>query len=273
MSSNPDDSDSRYNERMELEAALAELGLTSHEARVLAAVVRASPASASAIAKTTGIARSSVYTTLDALVAKGLVGTSFINEVKQFTSSGHEALMDLLIRQRDEAASRVTSAESLCAAFEGAPTHQNVPRIVFFEGQQGLQRVYLQMLREARDAGPMLILRDEFVWTDAWSFIHEPAWRERVATLKAQRDLRTRLLVNDTELEQSKREYYASRRATDTRYLPSGITFERYACYVLNDVVSLLSFDAKSMVGIRMSNPALANAFRVQFEALWALSR
>lgn len=253
---------------MELEDTLAGLGLTGHEARVLAALVQSSPASASYLAKKTGISRSSVYTTLDALVAKGLVGTSFVNEVKQFTAAGHDALMDMLVRERDVATARVQSAETLRAAFDGA-SQANVPRIVFFEGQRGLQRIYLQMLREARGAGPMLILRDDFVWRDEWAFIHEKPWRDKVRHLKGASGLETRLLVSASE--RHRHEDYARRRNTSTRYLPEGISFDRYACYVLDDVVSLLSFDAAAMVGVRMANPVLADAFRTTFEALWSI--
>lgn len=256
----------------DLEEALASLGLTGHEARVFAVLVRQSPASASKVAKTTGISRSSVYTTLDALVAKGLVGVSYQNEVKQFAAAGHDALMDLMRRERELATARVATAEELRGQFASAPIAA-VPRIIFFEGAEGLQRVYLQMLREARGPGPMRILRDEFVWRLAWSFVHEDPWRAKVRDLKARSGLETRLLVNGSALEREKAAHYETRRGTKTRYLPEEVRLRRMACYVLDDVVSLLSFDDQAMVGIRIANRVFAEGFRTVFDALWSTAQ
>ena len=255
-----------------LEHALEGLGLTGHEARVLAALVEQSPSAASWVAKRTGISRSSVYTTLDALVAKGLVGTSYANEVKQFTAAGHEALMELLVREQERASARVAAGASLREHFERNASAAPVPEIVFFEGAQGLQRVYMQMLREARGPGPMLILRDEFIWRAPWAFVHEAPWRKRVAELKARVGLETRVLVNDSATEREHADDYATRRATEVRYLPSATRFEHFACYLLGDVVSLLSFDDQALIGLRIANRTYAAGFRTLFEALWTQS-
>lgn len=254
----------------ELARQLKALGLTGHEGRVLAGLVDHSPSSAAWLAKHTGLSRSSVYTTLDALVAKGLVSSSYQNEVKQFHAAGHGALMDKLEAEQAQASARVVAAQALRERFEQGSGAAHTPGIAYFEGVQGLQRVYMQMLREARGPGPMLILRDEFVWTEAWAFVHEQAWRERVAELKARTGLATRLLVHDSALERGKRSHYASRRATEFRYLPSSLRFDGFACYVLDDVVSLLSFDAQALVGLRIANRVLARSMGTVFEALWA---
>ncbi len=175
--------------------------------------------------------------------------------------------------ERDLAAARVATAEALRARFEQVEEDAaNLPQLVFFEGQRGLQRVYLQMLREARGPGPMLILRDEFVWREDWAFIHAEPWRREVARLEARVGLETRLLVNASEIERGKANDYASRRATQVRYLPNGVRFDRFTCYVLDDVVSLLAIDERALTGVRMANRAFAAGFRSWFEALWAVS-
>ncbi len=256
----------------ELIESLTGLGLTEHEAKILGALMEASPASASWLAKRTGIPRSSAYTTLDGLVAKGLVGTSYRNEVKQFTAGGHEALMDMLEREHQAAERRLEAGRALREAFEAGASDVNVPRIVFFEGVQGLQRVYLSMLREARSAGPMRIIRDEFVWQPGWAFVHSDEWRAKVGRLKARSGLETRLLVNGSPEERGRTDDYARRRATAVRFLPASTRVERFAGYVLDDVVSLLSFDDRALVGVRMANRRLAEGVGALFDAVWAAS-
>src|SRR5262245_33968519 len=101
-----------------LRSSLGKLGLHHHEALVYATLLERSPASASWLARTTGLARSSVYTTLASLTGKGLVGTTHEGEVKQFVALGHEALMDLLHKEEAQAQGRVALAGTLQAEFE-----------------------------------------------------------------------------------------------------------------------------------------------------------
>lgn len=256
-----------------LRLELLQLGLNQHEATVYAVLVEHGPVGASWVAKHCTLARSSVYTTLDGLTAKGLVGTTYEREVKQFVASGHEALMDLLHTQQERAAQRLQRGQQLRDRFERVQrSDPKLPRIVFFEGQRGLKRVYLQMLRDARPSSTMLIVRDEFIWEDSWAFVHEPQWRAQVGQLKGERSIKTRLLVNRSALERSKRDDYSARRATEFRFLPAAQSIERFALYATDDVVSILSLEDDNLVGIRIANPQLAENFVSLFGVLWKAS-
>ncbi len=256
-----------------LRLELLQLGLNQHEATIYASLVEHAPVPASWIAKHCGLARSSVYTTLESLVAKGLVGTTYEREVKQFVASGHEALMDLLHTQQEQAAQRLKRGQRLSERFEQAQhSDSKLPRIVFFEGKRGLKRVYLQMLRDARPSSTMFIVRDEFIWEDAWAFVHEPQWRAQVRRLKAERSIETQLLVNRSALERSKQDDYRSRRATQFRFLPALLPIKRFALYATDDVVSILSIEDDNLVGIRIANRHLAANFVSLFGVLWKAS-
>jgi predicted transcriptional regulator len=63
---------------------LQKFGLGDHEARVYSVLLETSPANATLIAKKCALSRSSVYTTLTSLIAKGLVGTTS-NELETIT--------------------------------------------------------------------------------------------------------------------------------------------------------------------------------------------
>lgn len=257
----------------DLRLELQTLGLGRHEAAVYAALVEHAPVGAAWIAKSCGLSRSSVYTTLDALIAKGLAGTTYDGEVKRFVASGHDALMDLLHQQQQRAQQRLERGQRLRERFERARrADARVPRIVFFEGQRGLRRVYLEMLREAPPGSTMLIVRDEFIWDEAWAFVHEPPWRKEVGRLKAARSISTRLLVNRSALERSKQAYYGSRRATELRFLPRAFPVDRFALYATPSVVSVLSIEDNNLVGIRIANQHLASSFGALFEVLWKAS-
>ncbi len=254
--------------------SLQRLGLGRHEAAVYAVLLEQSPAGASTIAKACRLARSSVYTALGALADKGLVGTTYENEVKQFVAEGHGALMDLLHAEQERARARVLLAEGLRNQFERKrPSPEIAPGFVYFEGREGLKRVYLAMLREAPAGAVMRIVRDEFVWSPEWAFVFEARWHDRLKKLKSEKRIETMLLVNRSPIEREHAAYYRSRRALSFRHLPAAHRVARFALYLAGDVVAVMSMEEANLVGIKMKNRNLAASFGALFDALWASSQ
>lgn len=255
--------------------SLQRLGLGRHESAIYATLVERSPQGASTIARACGLARSSVYTALASLTARGLVGTTHAGAVKQFVAEGHAALLDAMKRDEERAIARAKLAAELEPHFARArgEDEARLPHVVHFEGRAGLQRVYLTMLRQAPRGATMSILRDEFVWTDAWSFVRSREWRARVRALRSERGIDTRLLVNRSRIELGQRAEYRARRHLAQRYLPARAAIDRFAIYVLGDIVAVMSTEEANLVGIQIANPHLASNFRALFEVLWSISR
>ena len=157
-----------------LEQPFKQLGLGDHEATVYATLLQNSPASASLLAKKTGLSRSSVYTTISILTSKGLVGTTYKNEVKQFVAEGYSALQNLVEEQKRQAQDQEKVLASIKTKIEGLVGPSiNIPQVISFEGKEGLKRIYSAMLRQASESATLYILRDEFVWQEEWKFIFE----------------------------------------------------------------------------------------------------
>ena len=91
-----------------LENQLKTLGLGDHEASIYSTLLSSSPVSATFIAKKCNLSRSSVYTSLNSLIGKGLVGTSFKNEVKQFVIEDVEALQQMVKNEENVLEKRKT---------------------------------------------------------------------------------------------------------------------------------------------------------------------
>ena len=145
--------------------------------------------------------------------------------------------------------------------------------MVHFEGIEGLKRVYLTMLRQAPRGACMSILRDDFLWGPEWSFVTTPEWRARVRSLRSERDIGVRLLVQDSPAERAQVAAYRSREHTAFRFLPKTVAFERFALYVLGDIAAVMSTEPRNLVGIQIANANLALNHRAMFDGLWAVSR
>ena len=257
----------------QLAQQLKSLGLGDYEALIYATLVSASPASATFLAKKCGLSRSSVYTTLAALTAKGLVGTTYKNDVKQFVAQDHAALEQLLKKEKASLEARFKTLEAVRSSFESLGKNSiNVPQTIFFEGQEGLKKIYLSMMRQAKPKSVLYLLRDEFVWRPEWGFINEPEWHDRVRRIKAEKDIRTRLLINSTKSEKANVKFYDSKKGLEYRFLPADHPVKRFAIYIIDDIVSVMSREENNLVGIKIANRHFAENFKNLFEVWWGKS-
>ncbi len=257
-----------------LKDQLKALGLGDYEAAIYDVLLANSPASATYIAKKCRLSRSSVYTSLNSLIGKGLVGTSYKNEVKQFVAEDLEALKQLIKGEEQllERKKSILEDVSLAVKAQGR-SDINIPEVVVFEGQDGLKKIYMSMLRQAGTDETMKIIRDEFVWQDEWGFVFGQEWHDRIKRLRQEKNIRTKLLINDSALEKKKLAYYKSRQGLEMRRLAPDSAVSRFALYVLGDTVSILSMESDNLVGIKMTNRHLANNYSQLFENLWRNSK
>jgi len=256
-----------------IEGHLRLLGLPDDEARILGVLYEQSPVGASFIAKKLDLSRSTVYTAIASLIGKGLVSTTYKNEVKQFVPAGPETLERMVRQERKRLEEKERLVEDLkghLAAVRRTDAH--VPQVMLFEGIEGLQRIYLAMLRDARPQAELLVLRSEFLWEPVWSFAWADEWRARIRRWKREKDIRTRLLVNPSALERSKAEFYRTRYQFAFRYLPEAHAADRFAFYVIGDTAAIMSFETGSIIGLKIVNAHLAENFTRMFDGLWSIS-
>ncbi|MDO8599502.1 MAG: helix-turn-helix domain-containing protein [bacterium] len=252
---------------------LQKLGIPDYEARILAVLYEQSPLGASPIAKKLALSRSSVYTAIAGLTAKGLVSTTYKNEVKQFVPASPDTLARLVADERKQLEEKEQIVEDLrqhVAASRRSDLH--VPQVMLFEGVEGLQRIYLAMLRDARPQAELRVLRSEFLWESTWSFAWTEEWRARIRRWKQEKDVRTKLLVNPSTLERGKADYYRTRLQFAFRYLPPAHAIDRFAFYVIGDTAAIMSFETGNLIGIKIVNAHLATNFIQVFDGLWDLS-
>ncbi len=257
----------------QLTTQLKSLGLGEYEALVYGALLSTSPTSATFIAKKCSLSRSSVYTTLSGLIAKGLVGTTYKNNVKQFIVQDQTALEQLLKKEKEILDNKFKLVESLkdTAKFFGRSDIQ-IPQIIFFEGQEGLKKIYLSMMRQAPKNSTRYLLRDEFVWQSEWEFVFKQDWNDTVKRWAAEKNMKTKLLVNSSKLEKSKIKFYQSQKAFEYRFLPSQNAVQQFAQYIMGDTIAILSMEKNNFVGIQITNKHLAENFKNNFDTLWKAS-
>ncbi|MFA5369057.1 MAG: helix-turn-helix domain-containing protein [Candidatus Paceibacterota bacterium] len=253
-----------------LENQLKSLGLTSHEANIYSVLSSNSPASATFIAKKCGLSRSSVYTSLNSLIGKGLVGTSYKNEIKQFVVEDIDALHQMVKNEESILEKKKSTLADISLSIKALQRSAiNIPEVIVFEGQAGLKKIYTSMLRQALMDETMMIVRDEFVWQENWQFVFKNDWHDKVKRLRQEKNIKTKLLVNNSALEKTKSTYYKSRKALNYKYLLGRDKVNNFAMYIVGDTVSILSTENNNPVGIKIVNKHLADNYKTLFNGLW----
>ena len=247
-----------------------QVGLGRYEAMIFAVLSETSPAGASYVAKKCKLSRSSVYTALDSLISKGLVGVSYKNEVKQFTAQDFAAVENVVKAEKARVEKKVEMLAEVRSSMEMmAKEGINVPKVMVFEGQEGLKKIYLSMMMNARPNAVLYLLRDEFVWSDDWQFIFEEEWHERVKRIKVEKNITTKLLINPSEEERANVPRYRRTKGLEYRFLDVKDSVGQFALYILGDTVSTLSMEQNNLVGVRTINLHLAKNYEKIFRGLW----
>lgn len=249
---------------------LTDLGFSTQEANVYLALVTQSPSGAARIAKQLALSRSTVYTIIDRLMAKGLLVTSYQNNVKQFAAAPTSALDALLRREALDAKKRLESFSTLSPLL-AAITNQSgeTPKITHIEGKDSLRKIYLDMLRAAPKGALLRVIRDDFKWNDDWEFVRTEEWEKRTGTLRKEKNIDAHVLLNESPQEKKHVTHYKNRAGSTFRFLPKAHQVKHFVMYILGETVSIVSMDSRDFVGIRITNKWIAENFTQLFDALW----
>ncbi len=263
----------KYDNTMkDLNLELKRIGLTGHEPSVFVSLLKNGPCGASLIASKCSLSRSSVYTTLQSLTGKGLVSLSHKNEVKQFIANDFESMKLMVRKHEQELEDKFVALKNIENTFNELLNNKIgyvQSDVTFFEGQEGLKKVYLSMMRNAKKRDTLYLLRDEFVWNDDWKFIFESEWNSRVARIKKEKDINTQLLINDSSLERKAKVIYDKKRSLEYLFLAKDNSVKNYAQYILGDMVAIMSMEKSNLIGIQITNSGLAENHRKIFKNIW----
>lgn len=246
------------------------LGLNNLEAKVYAVLLETSPAGASFIAKKCGLVRSSVYLVLNTLIDKGLVGTTYRNNIKQFTALNLSALQEIVDKEQEKIKEKNEAIEALRTFVKSKAVPEiNIPSISFFEGVAGLRVMLFNLLRSAQDGVEMLVVRDADVVKLDWKFILEDKWQK----IKEEKGIKTKLLINDAPEEHHRSAFYKKFKDISVKFLPKDASVEKFMFILVGDTVCFLSMEQNNLVGVKISNEHMAKNFSRLFGVMWRKSK
>jgi sugar-specific transcriptional regulator TrmB len=122
--------------------SLLSLGFTQKEVSVYLALLELGKRTVSPIARTANINRTTVYDILDSLLAKGLVNVSGKEPLQEYVAESPEKILKLIQEQIQKDQLRLEQAQGLVPQLKSLHNVSNRPKIMFYEGEDGLKQVY-----------------------------------------------------------------------------------------------------------------------------------
>ncbi len=238
---------------------LLKIGLTQEEAKVYIACLEVNGGPASVIAKKAGVHRVSCYHTLENLLRKKLLSQYNKNGVKYFAPEPPEQLQKLVEEQMTVVKGLLPELRSLVSAVAFKP------KIRFYEGRDGVERVFSESLQARGEILGYTNLRNvtEFF----------PKFFEEYTHTKLNKKIKTRYLSPTTVesvhvLDPFLPKSYDPNLIEILLVNRDQFLFENEVL-IFNHSVGIVSLNADELLGLIVESPTFARTMKAVFDLAW----
>lgn len=235
---------------MKEKQALLEFGLTESEAQAYLALFRLGGATASVLAKETGLQRTTVYPILKSLAKKGCVLVYFRKSQHYYYAQKPDKLAGIFEK-------KLEFFNSVIPLFESMDRKQaQAVGVRFIETKEELRKFYTDILDDHKS---YRIIGNAHIWQNI-----DPEFFEQYRESRARLNIKTRLLLS----ADSKGTNPVSKDLLrEFKYLPEEYKFKS-TLNIFNDKVLIISPDSSSLAVV-IAVPAMVDIFKSMFEIIW----
>jgi len=238
---------------------LLRLGLTEKEAGVYLSLLELGRGTVSQVARKAGINRTTGYDILDSLVRRGLGRVSGKQPKQEYVAEGPEKIIQMINTEIDQRKKMLESAKQLVA--ELTPLHNQTgrPKVMFYEGVDGLKEVYEDTLTSREDLRSLALV-DEAERTMMRGYF--PKYYQR----RADKGIAIRAIFPDSPGARNLKKKDKIEKRTSV-IIPGNDFDLKPEINVYDNKVMIASWSEK--LGIIIESEQIANAVKLLFELAW----
>ncbi len=238
---------------MEFEELLRNLGLSLNEAKSYLAALELGSASAQEIAKKAGIIRTTAYSVLEGLVAKNFVFKTKEKRKSRYVAAAPENLLMKFANYGRQLQSRLPQLQAIYNA------HRTKPKVVFFEGKDGIKEMYRETVREK--PSEILEYNASFIFGAFPDYTPDEYVKDR-----KRENIRARRIAPDDEnwrrhAARDKEELSVTKLLSPEDFNPP------VEINIYQDKVAIMSYEDK--LGLVVESKGIAKTMRQIYELLW----
>lgn len=122
--------------------SLINIGFSEKEVLVYLSLLELGKRTVSPIARKSGINRTTVYDILESLISKGLVSISGKEPLQEYVAESPDKIVKMVEKEIQQKQIELKSAQELVPQLKSMHNVSNRPKIMFYEGTEGLEQVY-----------------------------------------------------------------------------------------------------------------------------------
>lgn len=237
---------------------LVDVGFSTHQTKIYLALLELGRGTVSEITRKAGLNRTTGYDILDNLVEKGLASISGKKPKQEYVAEPPERLDTYLKDQAERASSRVESAKSIVPKLRSIHNVVGKPKVMFYEGKEGLERVYEDTLTSHEPIRGYANVED----------MHKalPNYFPNYYKRRTEKGIHVRAIIpiNEAGIERAKHDAEESR---DTALIPSDKYYFSPEINIYDDKIMIASWREK--LGIIIQSKEIAEAMKSIYELAW----
>ena len=243
--------------------ALEEIGLTKGEIKVYLALLKTGQSSSGAIAKEAQVSRSKLYSILDKLSKKGLIGHILKGKVMYFEAMEPRRIINYIDDKNKQLEEKKKIIESMLPELE-KKQNKKQNKSTLFEGFKAIKNFYLGILDELKNGETYFII-------GATYGENKPGVKEFFENYhrqRSERKIKVKMLANSDEKNELVKTVYSN---SEIRYLPRYLLSNMTIVFYKNK--SFIFFLSEEPVGFLIESEEITKGFKTYFDAFWKVAK
>ena len=210
--------------------------------------------SAQQIAKNANLPRTSVYSVLQTLVKRGVVGKTLVRGKTRFLAESPGKLLSLLEQMKTDLKEALPELE---ARFN---KNEKKPKILFYEGKGAVQKVYDDTLVEKPD--------EILEWnTDSYFDFEKHQVDPAYIAKRMELNIKAKRIAGEGSKWHTKHKHYDDSELSETVIIPRDVFWPEIEVNIYNNKIAFLNYAEEMSVIIE--SKAIAEAMRQAYELSW----
>lgn len=240
---------------------LLEIGLTDPQAKAYIILVQSGRTSPPELAKRIKESRSNTYKVLDTLVDIGLVVRHDDDKKLQYSAANPVALENLALQARNKALSEEQKIKNaMPTLLNFFFTHSEQPGIRFFQGKEGLNQVFNDIIRTGKD--------EYFIRSPSDLDYFEPSFFAKLRQRQAKAGIKTYAITPDVPSANHNPAIDRANNFTRT-WIPKQSYHAKVEWRAYGNKVAVISYGEEAVAMI-IESPQIAESFRQIFQLISA---
>lgn len=239
---------------MQLDRLLQQMGFSKNETKVYLAALESGPSSAQKLAERAGLPRTTVYSVLEYLVERGVVGKTVSQGKTRFLADSPEKLLSIVSELRSQVEK---SLPQLDAIYNKSETK---PKIYFYEGKGAIRKAFDDTL----EVKPNEIL----MWNTAlYSEYKNYGLDEHYIEKRVKLNMHAKRIAGEGSIWHTKNKPRDTQELSETVIVPKNFFWPGIEVNIYANKVVFMNFAENNSVLIE--SKAIADAMRQAYQLSW----